>query len=100
MDLLVVCGLSPVFAHAQYDNVWQQSLTPRTDKTYKSKADFLKAYKEHPERMSMSGIRLIVLAKKSLVAEGFALEDVECNVQTCGRLDGYVTFLSTFFLAA
>jgi hypothetical protein len=72
----------------QYDNVWQQSLTPRTDKTYKSKADFIAAFKAHPERMSMSGIRIIIFAKKSLAAEGFGLENIEVNVQTCGRLDG------------
>ena len=68
--------------------MWQQSLTPRTDKTYRSKEAFLKAYKDHPETMSMSGIRLVVFAKKSLAGEGFMPEDIECKVQTCGKLDG------------
>eukprot|EP00038_Savillea_parva_P013600 m.211719 g.211719 ORF g.211719 m.211719 type:complete len:551 (+) comp25629_c0_seq1:245-1897(+) len=88
MEMDLFLSIHRAIGEDKYDNIWQQSLTPRTDKTYKSKADFIKAYKAHPERMSMSGIRICVFAKKSLAAEGYALEEVECLVQTCGRLDG------------
>lgn len=39
-------------------------------------------------KASPSGIRVIILVKKSLIAEGWSIEDDDVNLQTCGRLGG------------
>eukprot|EP00041_Stephanoeca_diplocostata_P015525 m.296652 g.296652 ORF g.296652 m.296652 type:complete len:534 (-) comp20069_c0_seq5:352-1953(-) len=70
----------------KYEMIECQSLTPRTDKTYKSEEDFVRAVRAGKARPS--GIRLVVFCKKSLLAEGWSPEDVEVNLQTCGRLGG------------
>jgi len=88
MEMDLFLSIHRAVGEDEYEVVMQQSLTPRTDKTYKSKEAFIKAYNAHPDKMSPSGIRLIVLAKKTLTAEGLMPTDVEVNVRTCGRLDG------------
>jgi len=70
----------------KYDVIDCQSLTPRTDKTYKTQASFKDAIASGAAKES--GIRMIVLVKRSLIKEGWWPADTDMTIQTCGRLGG------------
>lgn len=84
MDLFV--SIHKELGEDKYDVIRQQSLTPRTDKTYVNERAFIQACREG--KASPSGIRVMLLVKKSLIAEGWTIEDDDVNLQTCGRLGG------------
>ena len=73
MEMDCFVSLHRAVGEDKYEVVQQQSLTPRTDKTYKSKEAFVEACRAHPDKVSPSGIRLIILAKKTLMEEGWSV---------------------------
>lgn len=96
----------------QYAVKGEQTLSPRTDKTFKTKSAFKGM--SHPTRSSgrsvtlcpvavekgkarASGIRLSVYIRKKLDK---LVTDVEILRQTCGRLDGYDGSVSVHALFA
>lgn len=68
-----------------YDLIAEQTLSPRTDETYKTETSFRVAVEKGEARAS--GIRMSVFAKKKVVKEIINPDSIEILFQACGRLN-------------